>query len=467
MTLTPRETAIDYHNRALKLAGTDPQMAYRHACSAVTVDPTLAAGWAYLGAVLADIGSIPASCAAFRRALACPPGDGPGELDNGLRHRCLVQLGHRLIDNRVVSLAALDEAQDATTAALEVEGVEDAGRAFAYTNLSLIASLRNQLGLELSMAKEGFRLCPEPATELGLAFALLFNGRYADGLRHFEARFPHTLPQYLNLPWPRWDGGHVGTLLVLCEQGLGDTVSMARFVGRAATRCDRLLFQVQPELLSLLTEWFADAPNVEVVPQDHVLPQVDAWCPVFSLPTPLGLTDAEIRNAYFRCHASPAENTSWKRPDARLHVAIAWAGAPNNAIDPHRSVPFEAMLELGRVPGIALYSVQVGDRAKELHDKGAAALVTDMSPWIRDARGTAGILAAMDAVVCCESFVGHLAGTIGAWTLLLCSRLGRDWRSSPRLGDRTLWYPETEVIRQGDDCDWRPVVAEAVRRLSA
>jgi hypothetical protein len=309
---------------------------------------------------------------------------------------------------------------------------------------------------------------PDPETELGVAFACLFNGYYQEGLRHFEARFPHALPTYLNLPWPRWDGNHVGTLLVLCEQGLGDTVSMARFVVSAAPVVDRLVFQVQPELLRLMQRSFERFVNVEVVPQDHVLPVVDAWCPVFSLPTPLGLGDAQIAAApWSGPFVKPVENTSWKRKDARLHVAIAWAGAPNNAIDPKRSIPFEEMLPLREIPGVAVYSVQVGDRARELHERGAAALISDMSPWIRDAADTAGVLAEMDYVVCCESFVGHLAGAIGVPTLLLCSRFGRDWRSSPRLGDRALWYPKTTVLRQGDDQDWKPVIAEAVRRISA
>jgi hypothetical protein len=466
-----RETAIGYYNRALGLTAADPAMAYRHVCSAVAVDPTLADGWAFLGAALSDMGCLPASCAAFRKALACPPGTGAGDLNEALRFKCLVQLGHRLIDNRCVTLAGLAEARRFTMAALCMDAMGMAapaeGLAFAHTNMSLIEGLQGHPGPELYRAQTGFVLCPEPATELGLAFALLHNGRYADGLRHFDARFPHALPSYLNLPWPRWDGSRIGTLLIMCEQGLGDSLSMARFVERAAQRVDRVIFQVQPELLRLLARAFAYTPRVEVVPQDHVLPAMDAWCPVFSLPVALKLTDEEIEGARWSgLHALPVENLSWKRTDARLHVAVAWAGAGNNAIDPHRSIPFEALLPLCGIPGVALYSVQVGERAGELHGKGAAALVSDMSPWIRDASDTAGILMEMDAVVTCESFVGHLAGALGVRTLLLCSRLGRDWRSGARLAGKALWYPETEVIRQGDECAWGPVVAEAVRGLA-
>ena len=216
-----------------------------------------------------------------------------------------------------------------------------------------------------------------------------------------------------------------------------------------------------------MTDALACVPNVRVVPQDRVIEYADAWCPAFSLPVALGLSDAEIRDAVWPVlPVQPVEDRSWKQQGARLHVAIAWAGAPGNGIDVLRSIPFVEFLALRAVPGVALYSVQVGDRAKDLHDAGGAGLVRDLGPWIRDARDTAGILAECDAVVTCESFVGHLAGSMGLKCLLLCSRYGRDWRSGPYLGERALWYPATMVIRQGDDAAWGPVFQRAVEVLS-
>lgn len=464
--MTDRAYSIDLYNRALPIIQTDPPTAYRLLVAACENDPSFAEGWAFLGAALADIGNLPACVSALRQALRCPDGDGPGDMNPVLRHRCLVNLGHRLIDNRIITMETLAEANDATGRAIVMDGeFPDAQRAFARTNLSLIDSLYGIREAEVSDAREGFELCPDPATELGLAFALLFQGQYRKGLEHFEARFKHSpkLVSYQHMPWPRWDGSRVGTLLVLCEMGLGDTLSFARFIWNASVKVDRLIFVAQPELVKLLSD---ACPTAEVVPQDHTLPQVDAWCPVFSLPVPLGLSDDEIRDELWMAYPNPVEDASWKRKDARLHVAIAWAGTAANDIDRHRSIPFTEFLALREIPGIALYSVQVGERARDLHDTGSAALVRDMSPWIRDARDTAGIITEMDMVICCESFVGHLAGTISKKCLLLCSRFGRDWRSSPYLGDRSLWYPEHRVFRQGDDARWQPVFKRVVEALS-
>lgn len=464
--MADRTYAIDLYNRALPIIQTDPPTAYRLLVAACENDPSFAEGWAFLGAALADIGNLPACVSALRQALRCPDGDGPGDMNPVLRHRCLVNLGHRLIDNRIISEDTIIESICATREAIMMStNKPEAPAAFAHTNLSLIYSLEGRSEGELHHAHKGFELCPDPATELGLAFAQLFNGQYREGLEHFEARFRHSpkLVSYQHMPWPRWDGSRVGTLIVLAEMGLGDSLSFARFIDEASTKVDRLIFVVQPELVKLLSE---ECPTAEVVPQDHTLPPVDAWCPVFSLPVPLDLGDDQITHREWTIAPKAVEDTSWKRKGARLHVAIAWAGAPANDIDRHRSIPFAEFLALREIPGIALYSVQVGERARDLHDNGAAALVRDMSPWIRDARDTAGIMAEMDIVICCESFVGHLAGAIGKKCLLLCSRFGRDWRSSPYLGDRSLWYPEHRVFRQGDDACWQPVFKRVVEALS-
>lgn len=466
--MTPREYAIQLHQAALQLVHTDQIQAYRMIVNACEADPGYAEGWRFLGAALADLGHLEAAVSALRHALRCR------EIAPSTRHACLVNLGHRLIDNRIISDATLTEALEATDAAIAM--AESAGSselagpaAFANTNRSLIAAHLGDQFDEMAYAKMGFQMCPESPTELGLAFACLFQGYYADGLRHFEARYATTpqLAGYRNLPWPQWDGGYVDALLVMPDMGLGDSLSFARFLPEAAERVGRLTVQVQPELVRLLTDTLVHpGSNISVSANDYALPLVDAWSAIFSLPLPLGLNDGEIAGRHWTLKPKAVEDRSWKRTDARLHVAIAWAGAAPNAIDVNRSIPFVEFLALREIPGVALYSVQVGDRARDLHEHGGAALVRDLSPWLRDARDTAGVLAEMDLVVTCESFVGHLAGAIGQRCFLLCSRWGRDWRSSPYLGDKALWYPNTTVVRQGADAKWGPVFKRVVEMLS-
>lgn len=462
-----RNKSIEFHNQAVQVVGSDKMQAYRLLCSAVTVDPSMAVGWYAMGNALADLKMIPASIAAFRRCLACPEGDLAGDLDAELKAKALVNLGHRL-----ANAGSAEESEVVTAEAIRFleanPELDREGRAFAWTNMSLALSVQGRVGESLEFAKAAFEKSQEPIIETGLAFAYLFAGDYALGLKHFEARFPYRLPAYLSYPYPRWDGERLsGTLFVAADQGIGDTLSMARFVPWAAGRVERVVFQVQPELLRLMAGAFAAWKNVVIEPQSTIFPIADAWCPVMSLPVAMGMTTDQIRDQpqiWVVPRAEMPIANGWKAKGARLHVGIAYAGSPLNEIDQWRSVEVTRFLELCRVTGVQVYSLQVGERTADLHAAGMAALVRDMSPWLRDALDTAAVMRELDLVVSIESFVAHLAGALGKECWVLLSRRGGDWRCG-RSGDRPLWYEKTRLFRQGEDGEWGPVFSRVVEAL--
>ena len=462
-TETPRAYAEHLLRRSVELTQADALTSYRCLVNCVEMDPTYVPGWMHLGNRLRDMGNTAAAVTAWRAGLRVV-GD-----DVATRHGFLLNIGSALM-----TMGRLEESENTTDEAIRLWGrrkapIEPRLAAYALMNRALVYQLRGMDGAALTEAVRGFELFSDPKTELALAFSYLFNGRLADGLKHFDSRFEERLPQYINLPWNRWDGDRLdGALVVLPDMGLGDTLSFARFVAPTAALVDELIFVVQPELQRLLTEALAYVPNVKVVPSNYELPRAAVWCPVFGLPSALGLSTEEIHNATWPgVRPAPVENDTWKNPDARLHVAIAWAGAPGNDIDRYRSIPVTEFYPLHGVDGIQLYSVQVGPRVKDLHETGGVAFIKDMAPWIRDAGDTAGILDQMDLVIACESFVGHLAGAMGKECWLLCSKLGRDWRSPPRLGSQTVWYPDTQVYRQGEDRAWEPVMRRVLEALRA
>jgi tetratricopeptide (TPR) repeat protein len=453
-----RNAAIQFHNQSLAVVGTDKPLAYRLLCSAVTVDPDMAQGWYMLSNACADLKLFPASIAAARRCLACPMGDAPGDLTEQLRAKTMVNLGHRYFQNGDVREAMLTT--KAAIGLLDREpDLDPEGRAFAHTNMSLILSVQGRVDAALEEAKRGFELNPTPINETGLGFGYLFAGDYAHGLKHFDARFAYKaeLNSYLSWPFPRWQGERVGALFVAADQGIGDTLSMARFVIPAAQAAEKVMFQVPPEIVSLMALAMKPLGNVEVMAQSAGLVPADAWVPVVSLPVALGLTSEQIRAQPqgWWIDVPPADPV-WKAKGAKFHIGIAYGGSPKNEIDIWRSAPLHHFLTLAEIPGVQLYSLQVGDRAQDIHAIGAAALIRDMSPWIRDAMDTAAIMQQLDVIVTIDSFVGHLVGALSRPCYTLVSRLGGDWRLG-RSGNKPLWYDNTHLIRQGDDGRWEPV----------
>jgi hypothetical protein len=449
-----RTQAVAFHNRAVEGVEKDPQLAYKLLVSACDVDPSFAGGFYALGNSNSDLKLLNSAIACFRRTLELPEGAEGGDRTPELTVKALVNIGHRLYHT-----GRLKEAEELTREALR----KDPRSAEGLVNLSMIESVKGNDKEAVRLARRAYEVSRHHLMQLGLAFALLFDGQYAEGLRHFEARIPYKLPELSKYPWPRWEGQTGGTIYIMSEQGMGDGLSFLRFVPAAAARVGKVVLAVQREIARMCRDVLP--ANVDVLPIPHPLPAADWWCPIVSLPVALGLTDEEIRTApglAFPRYQMPAP---WLVED-RFNIGIAWSGSKMNDIDKWRSIELDHFLELYRVPGVQLYSLQAGDASQDVHRIGGVGLIKDLSPVIMDAADTAAIINRMDLIVSIESFVGHLCGAINKECWIPLGYNGGDYRCK-RSGDRPIWYDETRLFRQKDGEDWRPVFDRIVTALKA
>ena len=462
-----RKEGIIFINKALEAANdksqpTNVPMAFQLFQSAVIADPTLAEGWLHVGNACSDIKQSASAVAAFRRMLELPLGTGIGDLNSDSKAKALSNIGHQL-----QKLGRTKEARKYTEKSLEL----NPNLSFAWMNLSLIERDECNTAKAVEWARKGFAVemeteTPRPLVEFALALALLFNGQYAEGLARFESRFPYRLPQFASYPYPQWRGEEDKTVALVSEQGLGDVISFSRFIKPLCEKSRFVKFVVQPELTRLLRSMFQRVSNLEIIPSPAPFQAADCWTTPMSLPVALNLTTAEIANApsveitAFQCPGG------WKSPDRKLHIGVAWRGSSISDIDMHRSFSIDNLLEIYRVPGVQLYSLQVGEPVKELHQSGCAALVRDLSPYIKDFADTVGLIRQLDLVVSVESALAHLCGTMGKPCFVPYSHLGRDWRLGSK-GENPLWYGKTHrVFPQDEDCRWEPVfeqITQAVR----
>lgn len=460
--MTPREQAIQFHDQGLMNVNSDPHLSYKMLVSACEVDPSFAGAWYAMGNSNAEFNLLASAVACYRRTMELPTGSENGDRNEELTVKALINIGHRLYHS-----GKLVEAEDFTRRALS----RDPKASYGLVNLSMLESLKGNNKECLRLARLAYDLDQAPVIALALAFALLFDGQYIEGLKYFESRFPYKqqLQQFAHYPYPRWLGqndnsdGKPGTLYIVGEQGIGDSLSFMRFIPTSAARVGKVVFGVQREIVRICQ---AVLPrNVDVLAIPHAFPAADWWCPIVSLPVALGLSDEEFKNApglKFPPYQIPAP---WLAKD-KFNIGIAWAGSKMNDIDKWRSIPLDQFLELYKVPGIQLYSLQVGDNANDVHNIGAATLIRDLSPIIRDAADTAAIINHLDLVISIESFVGHLCGAMGKECWIPYAYNGGDYRCG-RQGDKPLWYANTRLFRQGRDAKWEPVFDKMITALRA
>lgn len=451
-----RQTAISFYNQAVTAVKDDLNKdrlkhAYQLFMSACMADPTWGEAFYQAGNNNSDLGLQPSAIGCWYRAV-----ENAGDIDPSLKAKAMINLSYRLH-----GLGRVEEAYKYVKQALEL----DANQAYGWTNLSCINQTRSDPEEMLSAAKMACALDPEDRVNLmQRAFALLYAQQWVEGFKEFEIRFEYKLRSYLQFPYPKWAGEPDKTVYLVADQGLGDTLSFARFVPELCKRVKFVHAAVQPELLRLFNNVFVNIPNLNIIPQPNPFPQADAWSTFVSLPWALSLTEDEIVNAPQMKPPPSFIPKNWKVPDRKIHIGIAWYGSPANDINVHRSIPLDQFADLYRVPGVQLYSLQVGNNSHEMNDRGFAPLMRDTTRYITDVVDTLALLQHLDLVITCESALGHICAMAGKECWIPYSLLGRDYRIG-LTGEKMIWTPHHRVFRQQKAGDWQPVFDEIVETL--
>ncbi|HTS91969.1 MAG TPA: tetratricopeptide repeat protein, partial [Stellaceae bacterium] len=265
------------------------------------------------------------------------------------------------------------------------------------------------------------------AAHLELGQLLLLRGEFRAGWVESEWRYrmPQTRDALPKFPAPRWNGMRMprGRILLIGDQGYGDTIQFARFIPLVAERCREVIVGCSTEVEALI----ATVPGAaRRVTRWENVPRFEAESPLSSLPGILGVELATIPAPVPYLSIAAASSQRWAErlaaalaPGA-LRVGLVWAGRPTHQNDRRRSMRWQDAAPLAAIPGTALASLQkevpVGDRA----EFAAAPGVTDLSPYLTDFVETAGAVESLDLVVTVDTSVAHLAGALGkpVWVLL-------------------------------------------------
>ncbi|MEP7084407.1 MAG: tetratricopeptide repeat protein, partial [Betaproteobacteria bacterium] len=338
------------------------------------------------------------------------------------------------------------------------------------------AAAHNNLGLslqeqgEVDAAIESFRAAVQSAPEFAdahwnLALALLLSGQFEQGFAEQEWRL--RMPRYRDWwsrrnRFPAWQGETLTgkRLLILAEQGMGDMIQFVRYAELLAASGAIVLVEAAPELGELLRTIRGVAG---VVRSDGPYPACDYQVAMLSLPLRCGTRLGAIPAPAAYVVADPQRRARWREmlgARQRPRVGIAWAGNPDHVRDAYRSLPLLSLGPLLAVPGIEWISLQKGAAAAQIGSLPAHLALLDMASAARDFADTAALIAELDLVITVDTSIVHLAGALGAPTLLLIDT-ANDWRWLQRRPD-SPWYPSVELLRQTERGDWAAVIAGAV-----
>ena len=405
-------------------------------------EPRMPGAWFNLGNDFHNEKKKVAAVACFRRALELVPDE----------FHCLVNLGW--------NLQQLGKSAEAIIPMLKASELNP-NDPKPLMNLCLAYSSLGSLEIAIECGRGAtFHGPHDPINHMALAFALMLNGEYKEGLEEYEWRFPYKMREYLTYPMPKWDGTPVDHLFIAGEQGFGDVIQFGRYIPLAAKRCRHVTVCIHEEIVPIVLA--AKIPNVTVVPMPSHVPDCQAYCPIMSLPVALGLSDHDIPRVESNWFADHFHLIKPAPQEGRKKVGIVWSGSPEQDNNEHRSCRLEDLFELYKVPGIQLYSFQIGDRAADC--RGYDPLVQDLSKRVRDFADTASMMVQMDAMVTVCTSSAHLAGALGVPVHIMLPKRGQHfiWGISDKT---TPWYPSARLYRQHKMGDWSWVIDEIAESL--
>lgn len=290
-------------------------------------------------------------------------------------------------------------------------------------------------------------LRPGEPLHFSLSTPLLGQGRWETGLPLYERRPDRDATPLRKLSFPEWDGSPLNgrSVLVWREQGYGDELMMARFIGQLkAHGAGRVTVAPTIALLRLFSTLEGVDRVFEAVGQVSMPPH-DVWVLPFSLPYRLGATpDTVAASGYVRAPDEARAKWSGFVEPGRKTIGYVWHGNPAQRLERYRGLPSPATLA-------------------PLAEHGA---MIDLQEPRGDFADTAAILEQLDLVVTTDTAMAHLAGALGKRCWVMLTHVGCDWRWG-RETSVSNWYPTLRLWRRQPGGEWADVVAAMAAELAA
>ncbi|MDU0457881.1 MAG: tetratricopeptide repeat protein [Geobacteraceae bacterium] len=337
----------------------------------------------------------------------------------------------------------------------------------ALLNLGYVLDKQGRYDDALDCYEDVLAISPENSkAHYNRAIHRLRAGDLSAGFADYEARFAAIKnADNRHYTMPRWDGSPLNrrSILVYCEQGLGDAIQFSRYIPILASRGGRVLLEVQLPLLNL----FSTLPGVEqIVLKTDIPPAADCYIPLLSLPHLFKTTIDTIPATTPYLLQDSSKTEAWAQTlaaDRSYRVGIVWSGSASNPMDRERSCPLSEFVPLLTTQDASYYSLQVGPASSDLGYLPYDVHLKDLTKQLTDFSDTAALIANLDLVITVDTAVAHLAGALGKPVWLLLANCP-DWRWMMGRED-SPWYPTMRLFRQQRPGDWKSVVGKLVGEL--
>ena len=337
----------------------------------------------------------------------------------------------------------------------------------AHINLGNALHEQGDLIAGIECFENALKLKPSyPEAHWNLSLVQLLSGNYAAGWANYDWRHKKKNAQPSTQQWQGEDLRAEEQLLVISEQGLGDTIQFMRYIPYLQQKGIDVSFCPQKELHLLIKA--AGIHSNPITPEQAHIISNGKWIPLLSLPRYLGVNQQNpiISEPYVTIKSELINR--WKEILSKERmpiIGINWQGSPNaeKTNQKGHSIPLETFLPITKNNNLSFLSLQKGYGSEQLYNCSfrnkfvhCQNQVNDVSDFLE----TAAIIANCDLIITSDTSIAHLAGSMGKKTWVLLKKIP-EWRWGMK-SEKTFWYPSMRLFRQIERSNWH----EAIERVS-
>ena len=341
----------------------------------------------------------------------------------------------------------------------------------SYYNLALLNSELGEIVLAIKLYKEAIKINPEFYDAVwNLSLLELLVGDYSSGWESYKYRWKKNKPPILHggISINEFSGEDIfdaKNLLIIAEQGLGDTLQYMRYIPYLINKGINISFCAQESLHKLIKE--SNIHHSPIKPKESNLITSGEFIPLLSLPKYLGIKQDNviIYEPYIKSSTELTEK--WKKIISKREkpiIGINWQGNPKmENTYKGRSLPLEVFGEILKSNSVELLSLQKGYGFEQLETCSFKDNFVECQQHINetwDFLETASIINNCDLIITCDTAMAHLAGGMGKPVWLLLKDIPF-WTWGMQ-GEKTFWYPSMKLFRQNRRYDWE----ELIKRVS-
>ena len=343
-------------------------------------------------------------------------------------------------------------------------------------NLGNAHQEHGELAAAIASYKTALQLKPNyPEAQKNLSMAELLIGDYGSGWQRYEYRFQCKKDQGIlnsNPSCRQWYGEKLSQgkkLLLVSEQGLGDTLQFMRYANSLKNQGLLVSVSAPRKLHTLIQISGIDALPLTSEQANQVTEGY--WIPLLSVPKYLGVSPKNPVSNKPYIKTNHELRTKWEKilsVERRPIIGINWQGNPahEKTNSNGRSLPLEIFAPIAASTNAGLLSLQKGFGSEQLDTCSFKDRFVSCQDQINDAWDfleTSAIIANCDLVITSDTSVAHLAGGMGKTTWLLLKEVP-EWRWG-LAGHTTFWYPSMRLFRQRERGNWNEVMERVADAL--